>query len=1055
MTSPSGLVTTFTYDGLGRKLSETQVSDAHPDGVTTSYTYNAQSRIVTETGAGVKNEITGTTHTAVISRSFDADGAVLTESTEDTTGGDAKRTTTFHYDAFGRQDRVTDAEGNTTSFAYDGFGRVVRETDALGTAFVTSYTARGQLAETTLKEWTGDPSGEPRDLVVGSHAYDPAGRLASSTDAMGATTEYTYYDDGLPATTVARQVSQADGSRRDIVLESNTYDGAGHLTRQVTGGGTTVVTHAVDATGRTTRSALDPTGLNRVTTYGYDGDDRITRLDQSIDASGSSLTATTEYDAAGNPTTSTLTDGADTRVTTRTYDDRGLVTSEVSPRGNVPGADAAAFTTSLRYDELGRLVEETAAPVKAEENGAAATTVRPSGLVGYNTFGELTESRDARGSVTRSDVDRLGRQVAVTLPDYTPPGGSKITAVSRTEYDALGRPTAVTDPLGRTTRVGYDQFGNVVRQTDPVAGGTGSLEEPSPFAPESTDLSGAGVTRYTWTPTGLPLSVTDPMGARTEATYDELGRVLTETTVERYPALQNLTSRYTWDDAGNRTAATTPGGNTSLATYNPAGDLTAAMSPVGGWTSFAYDGLGRRIETTDATGRKSRVEYDALGQVTGASDYGTGTAVLRSVSAEFDADGNQTAVTSATGNRTTYTYDALGRMTQQVEPVSPGKAITTSFGYDAAGNRTRTTDGRGNPTIHTFTPWNLPQSTTEPATAAHPAAADRTWTTLYDAAGQDVAELLPGGVGRERTYDGLGRMTGETGTGAEAATTHRSFSYDLAGRMTAAGTHDVLDRDTFSYNDRGQLIAGAGPGGDASYTYDADGNMTMRSTPGGEAYYGYDSAGRLDWTWDSITGGEIWYGFDLADRPTTERYATDPLGTGQWAETARRTFGYDGLGRLTSDRLTDPSGTTETASTAYDYDLDDRLTKKTTKGTAGAAENTYGYDRASRLTSWTKGTTTTAYAWDDAGNRVEAGARPSPTTRATACSRTARPRTATPPAAPCPPSPGRARRPARRPSTPSSARSATALRPSRTTRSTECAGTARRPSPTTAAPTTW
>ncbi|MFD9976418.1 LamG-like jellyroll fold domain-containing protein [Streptomyces sp. NPDC059017] len=973
MTSPSGLVTTFTYDGLGRKLSETQVSDAHPDGVTTSYTYNAQSRIVTETGAGVRNEITGTTHTAMINRSFDADGAVLTESVEDTTGGDAKRTTTFHYDAFGRQDRVTDAEGNATSFAYDGFGRVVGETDALGTTFVTSYTTRGQLAETTLKDWTGGPSGEPRDLVVESYAYDPAGRLASSTDAMGATTEYTYYDDGLPATTVARQVSQADGSRRDIVLESHTYDGAGHLTRQVTGGGTTVVTHAVDATGRTTRSVLDPTELNRVTTYGYDRDDRITRLDQSVDASGSSLTATTEYDAAGNPTTSTLTDGAGARVTTRTYDDRGLITSEVSPRGNAPGADAAAFTTSLRYDELGRLVEETAAPVKAEENGAAAITVRPTNLVGYNTFGEVTESRDPRGSVTRSDVDRLGRQVAVTLPDYTPPGGSKITAVSRTEYDALGRATAVTDPLGRTTRVGYDQFGNVVRQTDPVAGGTGSLEEPSPFAPESTDLSGAGVTRYTWTPTGLQLSVTDPMGARIEATYDELGRVLTETTIERYPALQNLTSRYTWDDAGNRTAATTPGGNTSLATYNAAGDLTAVMSPVGGWTHFAYDGLGRQIGTTDATGRKSRVEYDALGNVTGASDHGTGTAALRSVSAEFDADGNQTAVTSATGSRTTYAYDTLGRMTQQVEPVSPGKAITTSFGYDAAGNRTRTTDGRGNSTIHTFTPWNLPQSTTEPATAAHPAAADRTWTTLYDAAGQDVAELLPGGVRRERTYDGLGRLTGEKGTGAEAATTNRSFTYDLAGRMTAAGTHNVLDRDTFSYNDRGQLLASAGPGGDGSYTYDADGNMTTRTTPGGEAYYGYDSAGRLDWTWDSITGSEIWYGFDLADRPTVERYATDPQGTGEWGETARRTFGYDDLGRLTSDRLTNPSGTTETASTAYDYDLDDRLTKKTTKGTAGAAENAYGYDRASRLTSWTKGTTTTAYTWDDAGNRVTAG----------------------------------------------------------------------------------
>ncbi|MGW2560472.1 RHS repeat domain-containing protein [Streptomyces sp. NPDC001514] len=68
--------------------------------------------------------------------------------------------------------------------------------------------------------------------------------------------------------------------------------------------------------------------------------------------------------------------------------------------------------------------------------------------------------------------------MAVTLPDYTPPGGSKITAVSRTEYDALGRMTAATDPLGRTSRFVYDQFGNLVQQTVPVAGGTPSLEGP-------------------------------------------------------------------------------------------------------------------------------------------------------------------------------------------------------------------------------------------------------------------------------------------------------------------------------------------------------------------------------------------------------------------------------------------------------------------------------------------------------------------------------------------------------------------------------------------------
>ncbi|NED90595.1 RHS repeat protein, partial [Streptomyces sp. SID11233] len=35
VTSPSGLRTRYTYDGLGRMLTETQVSDSQPEGVTT------------------------------------------------------------------------------------------------------------------------------------------------------------------------------------------------------------------------------------------------------------------------------------------------------------------------------------------------------------------------------------------------------------------------------------------------------------------------------------------------------------------------------------------------------------------------------------------------------------------------------------------------------------------------------------------------------------------------------------------------------------------------------------------------------------------------------------------------------------------------------------------------------------------------------------------------------------------------------------------------------------------------------------------------------------
>ncbi|MFJ9656992.1 LamG-like jellyroll fold domain-containing protein [Streptomyces griseoflavus] len=976
VTTPSGLITEYTYDGLGRKTSERQVSDTFPTGVTTVYSYDKASRVVSETGAAVKNEVTGATHTAKITRDYDEDGNLLSETMSDTTGGDTARTTVYHYDEHGLNDSVTDAEQSTTRYEHDAFGRVRGETDAAGTHVVHTFTPRGHHATTVLKDWTGDPSGTVRDLTVVSNAYDPAGRLASTTDAMGATTTYTYFDDGLPATTTAKQVTQADGTRHDIVLEANTYDPAGNLTKQVTGGGTTTETFTVDAMGRTTTSIFDPGGLNRTGTYAYDADDRITQQTQSV-TGDKKLTTTAEYDAAGNITKETVTDGTSTHTTTQTYDDRGLPLTSVSPRGNNPGADPAAYTSTYRYDALGRLVEESAPEVQAEEEGQASVAVNPTALTGYNTFGEPTEAKDARGEITRTEFDRLGRTTAVTLPEYTPPGvEAPLTATTRTAYNAIGLPQAVTDPLGRVTRYGYDQLGQVTSQTDPAAGAAAALaamENSDPDLLVSPSADGGGITRYTWTPTGSQLSVTDPTGARTEATYDELGRQLTSTTAERFPGPQNLITRYTWNDADQQVASTTPGGVTTTGTYNPAGEPLTLTDPAG-TTRFGYDGLGRLTETIDATNRRTTTAYDALGNTIATTEFGTGTTALRTRTSEYDADGNLIAVISPeTKARTAYTYDALGRMTRQVEPVSATASITMSFGYDAAGNRTRLTDGRGSKTVYTFNSWGLPESTVEPATAAHPDTVDRTWTTVYDNAGQAVTERLPGGVERRSTYDGLGRLVHETGVGAEAATAERTLGYDLVGRLTSVGSGETLNPNTYTYNDRGQLLTADGPAGSVNYAYDADGNMTARSDSKNTTSYGYDAAGRLEWLWNGMTGADIWYEWDAAGRPVMEQYAIQPEGSTDWVESARRSFGYDGLGRLTDDMVTTPDEVTDIAITRYAFDLDDRLTWKGTTGTAGAGEHVYGYDQAGRLAYWTGGGKTTLYEWDAAGNRVKAG----------------------------------------------------------------------------------
>ncbi|WP_180686293.1 DNRLRE domain-containing protein [Streptomyces gossypiisoli] len=949
VTDPAGVVTEYTYDALGRETGSKVVSDTHPDGVTTTTTYDGESRPLTVTGPVTTNEVTGTDHQARTTYTYDADGKVLTESVADLLGGDSTRTTRRTYDTHGRLATLTDPEGGQETYTHDVHGHQTSRTLPGRGTFRYAYTALGHLATVTLTGYTGDPNNPStaEDVVLDSYAYDPSGRLGEHTDAMGRTTRNTYYDDGLKAQEILVGFRDPDGSTRDLVLSDRTYDAAGHLVRETTGNGKVTTAYEVDAAGRTTADVLDPTGLARRTAYAYDAGGAV--LAVTATGAGGTRTEKVSYqrNVTGDITRETVENGTDDLVTTYEVDDRGLVVAVTSPRGNATGADPAAHTTDHRYDALGRLVETRQAPVTAQTRQSPAATVRPTVTVGYNTFGEATDVRDPNGHVTRTAYDRLGRATSTTLPDYTPPGATTplTSKVTRT-YDAAGNLASETDALGKVTTYTYDQLGNLAK-----------VEEPAP-----EDGATAPVSTFTYDLLGEQLSATDPTGARTEATYDDLGRQVTATVFERRPVQGAFTTTLTYDDAGNLLSTKSPTGLTTSGTYNAAGDLLTARDTAGGVTAYTYGPTGLPASVTTPQGRTSRTTYDLAGRVTGISDEDGAGTVLRTTSSVHDPDGNPVEVTDALGHTVHQTFDALGRLTKLVEPVDADTSITTAYGYDATGSRTRLTDGRGNTTWYDFTSHGLPESVVEPSTTAHPDAADRTWTTVYDAAGRPVKELAPGDVTVQRTFDALGRLTEASGTGAEAATTPDTFGYDAAGRLTSASAPGGTN--TFTYDDRGNLLASDGPSGTATFSYDEEGRLTGRTDAAGQATFGYDTAGRLRTTADALTQATHTYGYDTASRLTSVAYG---------ATGATRSLGYDVLDRPTSDTLKSPSGTT-TASAAYRYDEASHLTEKTTTGTAGAGTQSYGYDWAGRLTSWTGADdTATSYTWDAAGNRTSAG----------------------------------------------------------------------------------
>ncbi|MEU4244347.1 LamG-like jellyroll fold domain-containing protein [Actinoplanes sp. NPDC026619] len=957
VTEPSGQTIRYGYSRYAQIREVTTTSDAYPDGKSTWYTHDGQGRLTGEQDPTTTEAVTGRQHTANHTLTYDVDGNLLTGSTADLgqtvfdwavdpdypnaivqketpvagqSGLDTTRTNTYAYNAGNRIASVADPQGRKTSFSYNGMGWRTGSTSPDGTTLAYGYSSVGDPLTTTLKGWTGDPTAPttPADLVLESRAYDPAGRLASVTDAMGRTTGYTYFDDNH-----LQSVTNAVGTD-DAVATTFTYDVAGNRTGECDGwtaatGCSVQIQYTIDAANRVTRTVQDPSGANVALAETFNANDDVLSAVQT--GGGVTRTTTFGYDSAGRLTSQAVNNGSANLTTTMIYDQRGLVTSATDPRG---------YPTTYRYDEAGRQVGVTSPPASIENVGGTAATTAVTALTGINTFGEVAETKSAAGTIQTNTYDTAGQLAATAWPAYTPPGATAaVNPRVAYAYDTLGRLTTLTDPLGNAQTYTYDQLGNQV----------------------ATTLPDGRSTHTGYDADGEVLSVTDATGARTEATYNALGLAITATQIVRGATPAADTATFSYDPAGNVTKVTDPLGHASTRTYDHLGRAISSTDAVGDTTSYAYNLAGQITKQTAADGTGRVATYDLAGRLTGLADQDSTGATLRTAGYTYDEAGNPTSVTDPLNKTTTTVYDALDRVTSQTQPGTGGQSITTRFGYNADRNKTRYTDPNGNVTTYTYNVLGLPESTVVPAVAGQTGAADRTTSFGYDADGRLTTTTRPGNVTVTSGYDKAGRLTAQSGAGADAVTAARSFTYDGADRLLTATSGATTDR--YTYDDRGLLLTSSMSGWNSSFGYDAASRMTSQTDSTGTTGFGYDDAGRQTSQNDPLTGATVTVGYNKLDQPSTVNYGTDG---------ATRAYSYDSLHQLTSDVLKNPSGATE-ASVAYSYDLAGHVTSKNTTGVTGAGSNSYSYDDAGRLSSWTAGSVTTPYTYDPDGNRTRAG----------------------------------------------------------------------------------
>ncbi|TML32360.1 MAG: Teneurin-1, partial [Actinobacteria bacterium] len=993
------------YDPAGRLASLTDAM-----GGKTSYTYTDNRLVATVT----KVDAQGNNPFVLQSNTYDPAGHLTQRVT-----GNGATTTAYTYDAAARQtsstlDPTGARRGTTVSYTADDAIATSASTDASGATLVTSatYDPMGHVTSKSIRsDGAGHPTGWWRlGQTSGTSVVDASGTgNTASTTATGVTWSggVAVLDGSTGAVSTNGPVLTTTASYSvSAWVDLSASAGTGAVVAQ-DGGTQTPFNLGYDAGAKDWRFSLsdaDTSGATYTTaasTAGGAATGTWVHLVGVYDAATARITLYVNGSAAGSTPYSSVWQGSgalqigrakvngayaqylngqvsDVQVYQRALSGTDVSTLFTAGRtgGSVassnkittswaldsrgyptPMTDGNGNVTSYTYDETGHLTVTTAPTVTTETSTQPPTATHPTTYRGYDTFGEVVETKDADGNITTTGYDADGHPVTLTAPSYTQPGTTTVlTPVTTSTYDAGGNRVSVKDPLGHTKTYLYDQLGDLAKTT----------------------AANGAVTHATYDTNGDRLSVTDPAGGQTRATYDHLGRQLTSTVIDRAPSTASFktTNSYaasTTNPGGARLAAVTSAtGVVTTYGYDALGQTTSVKDGVGNTTKYSYDFLGRRTAVTAPDKTSVTSTYDQLGDVvTQTARDSTGAAVLTQ-SATYDSVGHLLSAKNGRGYTTTFTYDATGLLTQEVQPVSSTSSITTTFGYDAAGNRTRFTDGRNNAWIYTYNTWNKPESVIEPTTPTYTTTATRTSTVTYDAGGEPVSRALPGGVTVSATYDTVGNLLTEAGTGADAATASRAFTYDLDNRMTSAATGAVgtvvATSDTFTYNDRGLLLSAKGSAGTSSFGYTDDGLMSKRTDSAGSTSYSYDKADRLSSLTDAATGVKLGYSYNSLSQVSSVKYGTSQ---------DSRSLSYDSMHRLKSDTLKTSASAT-VASIGYTYDANSNLASKTTTGFAGAATNAYSYDQADRLTSWKKTvgstTTTTSYGYDASGNRTKVGA---------------------------------------------------------------------------------
>jgi RHS repeat-associated protein len=488
-------------------------------------------------------------------------------------------TVVAEHDGFGRTTAVIEraracptctAEPHTTAYTYDVADRLASIVDDAGLATTIERDDAGRETAITdpdrgrrTRTWRPDGALDTETDLDGTHtwSYDVAGRPTGRVDSgpAGTQTASWHYDtdpdtkaangysrDRLTGTTYSGDGAGGPYSGSDRYW----YDRRGQVSR---------TRHCVDSTCRQMVSSHDPAGRLGSLVYPDPGNPDGERVDYTYDPAGrlkavGSLLTNVELDASGQPTLQRLGNGL---YEQRAYDqDRGWLT-DVSVV-TAPKVGTTRYSASYTPDAAGRVTQARTTNPTPQHPGERLETYA------YDELGRLSTYHLDGTPPETYEYDAIGRTTAST-------------ATGARAYDDPAHPHALTGTSSGQRRR-YDAAGNLRTAFD---------------AADRTDL--------TWTPTGMPATITTATGS-SQLAYDAEGQRVRRVAGK---ATTYFLGRYLEQD---------PKG---LTRYYWAGDRLIARRDAAGTLTYVHpDRLGStRLTTGPGAADHGRYNYGPHGQV--------------------------------------------------------------------------------------------------------------------------------------------------------------------------------------------------------------------------------------------------------------------------------------------------------------------------------------------------------------------------------------------------------------------------------------------------------